>query len=348
MVKTASFKRLILRAVLRRVARWSSAWSRSPIRRRSPNSTTCSALSSGGTVIWATSFVCTVRKLIASDGIRGPKHCTNSGCTARKSSSTSATPCTCGSGTFRSWIFRKGSKATTRRSAWTAAGTPPEFCGGPIGYRLMLKRQREGAAMSDPVRLEAGWTGHRHFRVQDFSRLGRNHSGDHPKLVARITPGLCAGISETTQPEKADLGTQDSTGSFDPGLRQCRPEIDIPDPCCAPHSPPLAGISVRSMTSVIGARTFRPMRSWLNGQTRLVHAAAVLRKIRMSQGQQGTGTRRVGATTHRHCVVTGGGLSAAIVRAGSGCTFRFSPHNNIEMCRGAANDKLNIAQTAVG
>jgi hypothetical protein len=34
--------------------------------------------------------------------------------------------------------------------------TPPEFCGGPIGYRLMLKRQREGAAMSDPVRLEAG------------------------------------------------------------------------------------------------------------------------------------------------------------------------------------------------
>jgi hypothetical protein len=33
---------------------------------------------------------------------------------------------------------------------------PPEFCGGPTGYRLMLKRQREGAAMSDPVRLEAG------------------------------------------------------------------------------------------------------------------------------------------------------------------------------------------------
>ena len=33
---------------------------------------------------------------------------------------------------------------------------PPEFCGGPTGYRLMLKRQREGAAMSDPVRLGAG------------------------------------------------------------------------------------------------------------------------------------------------------------------------------------------------
>ena len=33
---------------------------------------------------------------------------------------------------------------------------PPEFCGGPTGYRLMIKRQREGAAMSDPLRLEAG------------------------------------------------------------------------------------------------------------------------------------------------------------------------------------------------
>src|SRR6202047_1114368 len=33
---------------------------------------------------------------------------------------------------------------------------PPEFCGGPTGYRLMLKQQREGTAMSDPVRLEAG------------------------------------------------------------------------------------------------------------------------------------------------------------------------------------------------
>src|SRR5437764_10477602 len=33
---------------------------------------------------------------------------------------------------------------------------PPEFCGGPTGYRLMLKRQRESAAMSDPLRREAG------------------------------------------------------------------------------------------------------------------------------------------------------------------------------------------------
>src|ERR1700732_3803132 len=36
------------------------------------------------------------------------------------------------------------------------AAAPPECCGGPTGYRLMLKRQREGAAMSDPVPLETG------------------------------------------------------------------------------------------------------------------------------------------------------------------------------------------------
>jgi pRiA4b ORF-3-like protein len=33
---------------------------------------------------------------------------------------------------------------------------PPEHCGGPTGYRLMLKRQRNGTAMSDPLLLEAG------------------------------------------------------------------------------------------------------------------------------------------------------------------------------------------------
>ena len=37
-----------------------------------------------------------------------------------------------------------------------SGAAPPEQCGGPTGYRLMLKRQQEGAAMSDPVRLEAG------------------------------------------------------------------------------------------------------------------------------------------------------------------------------------------------
>src|SRR3954453_6839673 len=30
------------------------------------------------------------------------------------------------------------------------SAAPPEFCGGPTGYRLMIKGQRESAAMSDP------------------------------------------------------------------------------------------------------------------------------------------------------------------------------------------------------
>ena len=32
---------------------------------------------------------------------------------------------------------------------------PPEGCGGPRGYRLMLKRQQEGAWVSDPALVEA-------------------------------------------------------------------------------------------------------------------------------------------------------------------------------------------------
>jgi hypothetical protein len=33
---------------------------------------------------------------------------------------------------------------------------PPEFCGGPTGYRLMLKRQRREAALCDAGLREAG------------------------------------------------------------------------------------------------------------------------------------------------------------------------------------------------
>lgn len=32
---------------------------------------------------------------------------------------------------------------------------PPEYCGGPTGYRLMLKRQREGKSMCVPAQVEA-------------------------------------------------------------------------------------------------------------------------------------------------------------------------------------------------
>lgn len=33
--------------------------------------------------------------------------------------------------------------------------SPPEFCGGPTGYRLMLKRQKEGESMGTPAQVEA-------------------------------------------------------------------------------------------------------------------------------------------------------------------------------------------------
>ena len=33
--------------------------------------------------------------------------------------------------------------------------SPPEHCGGPRGYRLMLKRQQEGGAIADPASVEA-------------------------------------------------------------------------------------------------------------------------------------------------------------------------------------------------
>jgi hypothetical protein len=34
--------------------------------------------------------------------------------------------------------------------------TPPELCGGPTGYRLMLRRQQEGSAMLEPTMVEEG------------------------------------------------------------------------------------------------------------------------------------------------------------------------------------------------
>jgi len=33
--------------------------------------------------------------------------------------------------------------------------SPPEHCGGPTGYRLMLKRQQEGESMGTPAQVEA-------------------------------------------------------------------------------------------------------------------------------------------------------------------------------------------------
>ena len=54
-------------------------------------------------------------------------------------------------------IFSKVAKRTTRQYVLVAAAQHRLNSGeGQRVYRLMLKRQREGATMSDPVRLEAG------------------------------------------------------------------------------------------------------------------------------------------------------------------------------------------------
>jgi hypothetical protein len=125
MVKTPSFKRLILRAVLRQVSpmviRLVSVSDQMPLREFHDVFRTILG--------WNGDLGYIVRvhgqEIIASGGRRGPKHCTSLSYTGRKSSPTSAPPCTCRSGTFASWIFRRGAKATTRRSVWAAAALRP-------------------------------------------------------------------------------------------------------------------------------------------------------------------------------------------------------------------------------
>ena len=66
--------------------------------------------------------------------------------------------------------------------------TPPQFCGGPTGYRLMLKRQRMGEAMCTPVQMEAvvgmlaasdpkappeTWRSHRELLNEGFASIDR-------------------------------------------------------------------------------------------------------------------------------------------------------------------------------
>jgi hypothetical protein len=81
MAKTVSFKRLILRAVLRQVSPMVIGL---PITCRSPNSTTCSALSSGERRSGLHHSCATVKSSTASGGRRGARHCTSSSCTGRK------------------------------------------------------------------------------------------------------------------------------------------------------------------------------------------------------------------------------------------------------------------------
>lgn len=67
----------------------------------------------------------------------------------------------CGGMDLWEWEFRvldseagcKGDEAPVCLAGRGAS--PPEFCGGPTGYRLMLKRQQEGESMGTPAQVEA-------------------------------------------------------------------------------------------------------------------------------------------------------------------------------------------------
>jgi hypothetical protein len=72
--------------------------------------------------------------------------------------------------------------------------TPPQYCGGPTGYRLMLARQREGAAASDPALLEIG--------VQWFAATNPEAPAETWNVLRRA---LKEGW-ESVQPERFVLG----------------------------------------------------------------------------------------------------------------------------------------------
>ena len=68
---------------------------------------------------------------------------------------------TCGGIDLWEWEFRlldseaggNGDEAPLCLAGRGAA--PPEYCGGPTGYRLMLRRQKEGESMGTPAQVEA-------------------------------------------------------------------------------------------------------------------------------------------------------------------------------------------------
>jgi len=68
---------------------------------------------------------------------------------------------TCGGIDLWEWEFRlldseAGSSGDETPVCLAGRGaSPPEYCGGPTGYRLMLKRQKEGESMGTPAQVEA-------------------------------------------------------------------------------------------------------------------------------------------------------------------------------------------------
>jgi len=67
---------------------------------------------------------------------------------------------TCGGIDLWEWEFRLldsevGSRGDDAPVCLAGRGaSPPEYCGGPTGYRLMLKRQKEGESMGTPAQVE--------------------------------------------------------------------------------------------------------------------------------------------------------------------------------------------------
>ena len=157
MADTTPFKRLILRAVLRHV---------SPMVIRLISVSDHLPIDEFHDVFrailgWTGDLGYIIRvhgqEFTASGGSRDPKHCTSLNDIARRKFLY-----ICDTRHMWEWDVRvldipegiEGDHASVCVGGRGAA--PPEFCGGPTGYRLMLKRQREGAAMSDRARLEAG------------------------------------------------------------------------------------------------------------------------------------------------------------------------------------------------
>lgn len=93
---------------------------------------------------------------------------------------------------------------------------PPEHCGGPTGYRWMLKRQKEGAAMNDPVMMETGiqvfaeacpdepqktWDLLRTSLAEGFRSIDRRLEESGPLHPERFNPQEAnARLSELTMP----------------------------------------------------------------------------------------------------------------------------------------------------
>jgi len=68
---------------------------------------------------------------------------------------------TCGAIDLWEWEFRlldeePGAEGDdVPRCLGGRGAAPPQYCGGPTGYRMMLKRQKQGEAMCTPVQREA-------------------------------------------------------------------------------------------------------------------------------------------------------------------------------------------------